>query len=56
MLLSNWGAATTANPESDTDSDGQFTMWVKVTSEWITCALFTWSLVAPLILKNRDFD
>ena len=31
-------------------------VWVKITSSWICIALYVWTLVAPLVLVNRDFD
>uniref|UniRef100_A0A8C8IJ90 Serine incorporator 2 n=1 Tax=Oncorhynchus tshawytscha TaxID=74940 RepID=A0A8C8IJ90_ONCTS len=31
-------------------------VWVKIGSSWIGLAFYLWTLVAPLILSNRDFD
>jgi len=31
-------------------------MWVKIVSSWVCLLIYFWSLIAPLILKNRDFD
>lgn len=31
-------------------------VWVKVSSSWICIALYVWTLVAPLVLVNRDFE
>lgn len=31
-------------------------MWVKISSSWICILIYAWTLVAPLILTNRDFD
>lgn len=57
MLLSNWGGGltTTALPNVPPDPSETFSMWVKLISEWTTCTLYTWSLVAPMIFKNRAF-
>jgi hypothetical protein len=30
-------------------------MWVKIISSWLCAALYTWTLVAPAILSDRDF-
>uniref|UniRef100_A0A8C7VBP4 Serine incorporator 2 n=1 Tax=Oncorhynchus mykiss TaxID=8022 RepID=A0A8C7VBP4_ONCMY len=31
-------------------------VWVKIGSSWIGLAFYLWTLVAPLILSNRDFN
>jgi hypothetical protein len=29
--------------------------WVKICSSWIVGLLYIWTLLAPIIFKNRDF-
>ena len=31
-------------------------VWVKITSSWVCLAMYIWTLVAPMILTNRDFS
>ncbi|XP_041090021.1 serine incorporator 1-like [Polyodon spathula] len=31
-------------------------VWVKISSSWLGLALYLWTLVAPLVLPNRDFS
>ncbi|KAG8588561.1 hypothetical protein GDO81_006027 [Engystomops pustulosus] len=31
-------------------------VWVKISSSWVGLLLYLWTLVAPLILSNRDFN
>ncbi|XP_012659257.1 serine incorporator 3 [Otolemur garnettii] len=31
-------------------------VWVKISSSWVCLLLYVWTLVAPLILTNRDFS
>lgn len=53
MTLTNW-----YKPNSDYETM-QTTMpavWVKICSSWIGLALFLWTLVAPLVLPDRDFN
>ncbi|KAG7325732.1 hypothetical protein KOW79_010657 [Hemibagrus wyckioides] len=53
MTLTNWY-------QPDTDYKAmQSTMpavWVKISSSWLALLLYLWTLVAPLILTNRDFS
>lgn len=30
-------------------------MWVKIGSQWVAIALFLWTLIAPVLLPDRDF-
>lgn len=30
-------------------------MWVKVISSWLCLALYGWTLMAPIVLKDREF-
>jgi hypothetical protein len=63
MLLTNWGSRAAAEA---IDSNGNLTgsaydlsaesMWIKFVSQWITMLLFTWSVIAPVVCKGRDFD
>lgn len=53
MTLTNW-----YKPNSDYETM-QTTMpavWVKICSSWLGLGLFLWTLVAPLVLPDRDFS
>ncbi|XP_071804107.1 probable serine incorporator isoform X2 [Asterias amurensis] len=57
MTLTNWfnpTAGDLADKTSLTISPGA--MWVKVSSSWVCVILYIWSLVAPIALKNREFN
>ncbi|KAJ8355433.1 hypothetical protein SKAU_G00182270 [Synaphobranchus kaupii] len=53
MTLTNWY-------QPDTSSQAMLSrmpaVWVKICSSWLGLALYLWTLVAPLILTNRDFS
>ncbi|CAA2938071.1 probable serine incorporator [Olea europaea subsp. europaea] len=52
MLLSGW---TSSSESSDYIDVGWTSVWVRICTEWVTAALYVWSLVAPLILPDREF-
>jgi hypothetical protein len=49
MLLTNWGT------ESG-DSTSVESLWIKLATNWLTYALYLWTMVAPLALKGRNFN
>nr|CAG4643250.1 EOG090X07ET [Ilyocryptus agilis] len=53
MTLTNW-----YNPASNlaTLSSNMASVWVKIISSWLCLALYLWSLVAPILLPDRDFS
>ncbi|KAM9418736.1 serine incorporator 1-like isoform 1-T1 [Salvelinus alpinus] len=53
MTLTNW-----YQPDADYQAMQSCmpAVWVKIGSSWIGLALYLWTLVAPLILSNRDFN
>ena len=36
-------------------NQGEVSMWIKIASQWICYLLYTWTMVAPYLLKDRDF-
>ncbi|XP_045597328.1 serine incorporator 1 isoform X2 [Procambarus clarkii] len=53
MTLTNW---FTPNSDLSTLSSNLAAVWVKIVSSWICLFLYMWTLVAPIILSNRDFS
>jgi len=51
MTLTNW-----YDPSSNEPSSNQASMWIKIISSWLCILLYLWSLIAPLILRDRDFS
>ncbi|XP_062268141.1 serine incorporator 1-like isoform X1 [Platichthys flesus] len=52
MTLTNW-----YSPDADYTITNKWpAVWVKITSSWVCLALYIWTLVAPMILTNRDFS
>ena len=54
MLMTDWGSGT--GTAKDQIGVGWASVWVKVVSQWVTVALYAWSLVAPALLPDRDFS
>ncbi|XP_039071140.1 serine incorporator 3-like isoform X1 [Hibiscus syriacus] len=52
MLLSGW---TSSSESSDLIDVGWTSVWVRICTEWVTAGLYVWTLVAPLILPDREF-
>ncbi|KAG7465684.1 hypothetical protein MATL_G00156040 [Megalops atlanticus] len=53
MTLTNW-----YSPDSnyETMTSKWPSVWVKMATSWTCVALYAWTLVAPLVLTERDFD
>lgn len=54
MLLTDWGTKTVQAPKAD-DNSAMASMYVKIAAQWVTLALFAWTLIAPAVLKDREF-
>jgi len=53
MTLTNW---FTPNSSLASLSANASSVWIKIVSSWICAALYTWTLVAPIFLPDRDFS
>ncbi|XP_046606691.1 probable serine incorporator isoform X2 [Neodiprion virginianus] len=53
MTLTNW-----YKPNSDLSllNANAASMWVKIISSWLCLGLYVWSLIAPVILPDREFS
>lgn len=53
MLLTGWG---NTHLDEDVVDVGWSSVWVRIITQWVTAVLYIWSLVAPLVLPDRDFS
>jgi hypothetical protein len=53
MLFTNW-AVSTSKTAFELDR-GWASTWVKIVSSWVCALLYTWTVIAPALLKDRDF-
>merc|ERR1711997_776391 len=54
MTLTNWYSP--GNNTIETISANMSAVWVKIISSWLCCAIYVWTLVAPVVLPDRDFS
>jgi len=55
-LLTDWG---TASPDHDDISQydvGWASAWVKVGTQWSIIVMYIWTLIAPALFPDRDFE
>jgi len=55
MVLTNWSSLEDADSASGSYDVGRESMWIKITSQWVTIILYIWSLIAPTVCKDREF-
>lgn len=53
VLITNWNSA---NVITGSLSPSGFSFWVKVSIAWVTTLLYIWTIIAPKILRQRDFN
>ena len=56
MLLTNWDSVTKTNEDSAVVGKNMTSVWVKIASSWLVLFLYGWTLVAPLVLPDRNWD
>lgn len=52
MLMTGWGSGA---EEEDRIDLGWTSVWVKIVSQWVTALLYSWTLLAPVVMPDRDF-
>uniref|UniRef100_V5G546 Putative serine incorporator n=1 Tax=Anoplophora glabripennis TaxID=217634 RepID=V5G546_ANOGL len=53
MTLTNWYKP---NSNLETFNYNAASMWVKAISSWLCLALYSWTLIAPVVLNDREFN
>ncbi|WAR17304.1 SERC1-like protein [Mya arenaria] len=51
MTLTNW-----FNSDFKTLNSNMAAVWVKIVSSWLCIILYVWTLIAPVVLKDREFN
>lgn len=55
MTVTSWGSVEDSGNSANPDV-GKVSMWMIISSQWLCFTLYLWTLLAPKILKNRDFS
>jgi len=55
MTLTNWYSPS-HSITIETISANQSAVWVKIISSWLCFGLYMWTLLAPMVLQDRDFS
>jgi len=56
MLFTDWSTIHNIGSSDPQVSSGIVAVWVKVVSSWICIALYIWTLVAPIVLPDREWS
>jgi preprotein translocase subunit SecG len=56
MLMSDWHTVYRPATDVATVDTGLAAVWVKVVTSWICLLLYGWTLVAPVLLPNREWN
>jgi len=55
MLVTNWGDPRINNDQNNFYDANTGSFWVKLVSQWVCIGLYTFSLLAPLCCRDREF-
>ncbi|KAJ1330518.1 hypothetical protein BSLG_009280 [Batrachochytrium salamandrivorans] len=56
MLLTNWDTVTITKDDLAVVGKSLASAWVKIASGWLVLAVYAWTLVAPIVLPDRNWD
>jgi hypothetical protein len=55
-VMTDWGAIRDGATISEHIGRGKASVWLNIISSWLSALLYMWTLAAPIIMTNRDFD
>jgi serine incorporator 1/3 len=56
MTLTEWGVVQANDGTIANRNVGHVSMWVIIGSQWFVMSLYLWTLIAPRLFPNRDFN
>eukprot|EP00158_Paraphelidium_tribonemae_P003862 Partr_v1_DN26419_c0_g1_i1_m24149 putative serine incorporator len=55
MLLTNWDSVQRASDETVIVGQSMTAVWIKIVTSWMTLLMYIWTIVAPILLPDREF-
>lgn len=55
MLLTNWGNPTVFDDTVDFYQSNGTSFWIKLAAQWMSMAIYLFSMIAPVIFRDREF-
>eukprot|EP00047_Mylnosiga_fluctuans_P001711 m.221575 g.221575 ORF g.221575 m.221575 type:complete len:445 (+) comp10611_c0_seq1:107-1441(+) len=56
MILTDWAVLKSSSDTGINIERGWPAVWVRMVSSWLVVLMYLWTLVAPLVLSDRDFS
>jgi len=57
MVLTDWAIISTSSDDSGIDIERNWaSVWVRMVSSWLVVLMYLWTLIAPIVLSDRDFS
>jgi len=56
MVLTNWNKISSDDNAGINIEHGWASVWVRMSSSWLVVLMYLWTLVAPMILADREFN
>jgi len=54
MLMTDWNTLFGSDQRLQADT-GPAAVWVKASTSWLVCGLYIWTLVAPVVMSDREW-
>jgi hypothetical protein len=55
LVLTNWEMVSGGTQNNVVVDQSMFSVWVKIISSWLTIVIYAWTLIAPVVLPDREW-
>lgn len=56
MLITNWDSVVFTKDDLAVVGKSMVAAWVKVVSSWLVLLIYLWTVIAPVVLPDRNWD